>query len=263
MRILLLGENGQLGWELRRTLAPLGEVIAMDFPDIDLARLETVIHAFRMIQPNVLVNATAYTQVDLAEEQPELAMAINGTGPGRLAEIAAETGSALIHYSTDYVFDGMKGRPYVESDTPNPLNSYGRSKLAGERIISSVGSAYWIFRTSWVYSLRRESFVTKILSWARQKTSLQIVADQFGSPTWSRMLAEITAQLLSKAVGDPVAWIRERRGLYHLAGDGTASRFDWAKVVLRLDPHAEEQICGEILPGKTDDFPAPACRPLY
>jgi len=263
MRILLLGKHGQLGWELRRTLAPLGELVCLDYPEIDLIHPEGVIEIIRQNRPQVVINATAYTQVDRAESEPEVANAINGAAPGRLAETCAEVGAAFIHYSTDYVFDGLKGSAYFESDPPNPINIYGSSKLAGEQAIIQTGGAYLIFRTSWVYSDRRDSFLAKVLSWARQNRSLRIVDDQIGNPTWARMLAEISAQLLAKTGKSPLSWIRERSGIYHLAGDGVASRLEWAKAILRLDPHPEAQICQEILPAQTSEFVTPATRPLY
>jgi dTDP-4-dehydrorhamnose reductase len=267
MRTLLLGNVGQLGWELRRTLAPLGQVISLDFPDIDLTHPESQRAIIREIQPNVIVNATAYTAVDRAESEPELAVAINSTAPGVLAEAALAQNSTLIHYSTDYVFDGAKGSPYIETDEPRPLGVYGSSKLAGEKAIAQVGGTYLIFRTSWVYSMRCDNFVTKVLEWARQNPSLHIVSDQVSNPTWARMLAEITAQLLaipnSQFAEDISAWLHERRGVYHLAGSGYTSRFEWAKAILQRDPHPEEQLVRDLLPALTADFPSPAKRPLF
>lgn len=261
--ILLLGKNGQLGWELQRCLPTLGEVTALDYPEIDLSRPEGIRPVVLAARPQVIVNATAYTAVDRAESEQELAFAINSRAPAVLAETAAELGAALVHYSTDYVFDGTKGSPYVEEDAPNPLGVYGASKLEGERGVQAAGGAYWIFRTSWVYSLRRDSFVTKVLGWARSNPELKVVADQIGNPTWARMLAEVTAQLLAKAGSDPAAWVRERAGLYHLAGDGCASRLEWARAVLELDPRKEEQVARTLGPALTADFPTPAQRPLY
>jgi len=263
MRILLLGKNGQLGWELVRTLAPLGEVITVDYPEIDLSRPETVLKPIRTIRPQLIVNATAYTAVDRAESEPEKAYAVNAEAPGLMAEEARSLRAGLIHYSTDYVFDGTKGSPYNEKDTPNPLSVYGSSKLAGERAIEQTGGAYLIFRTSWVYSLRRDSFVTKVLQWARQNRSLKLVKDQISGPTWARMLAEITAQLIVPGSSDIHGWMRERCGLYHLAGSGYASRLEWGQAILKYDPHPEEQVAEEVLPAATADFPAPAQRPLF
>jgi len=262
-RILLLGKFGQLGWELHRSLAPLGEIIALDYPEIDLVDYDSLDEIIQKETPDVIVNATAYTAVDQAENEAEIAMAINAHAPKRLAELAQAKKAALIHYSTDYVFDGKKGSPYLEADSPRPSSIYGKSKLAGELGIEQISGAYLIFRTSWVYSLRRESFVTKVLNWARTQTSLQIVADQVSNPTWCRMLAEVTSQILAKAGEHPHGWINERRGLYHLAGSGFASRFDWAKKILEYDPLRSEQIVEDIRPALTSDFPTPAQRPLY
>jgi len=262
-RILLLGKFGQLGWDLHRSLAPLGEIIALDYPEIDLIHYNSLDEVIQKEKPDLIVNATAYTAVDQAENEAEIAMAINAHAPKRLAELAQANKAALIHYSTDYVFDGTKGSPYLESDSPRPLGVYGESKLAGELGIEQVSGAYLIFRTSWVYSLRRDSFVTKVLNWARTQTSLRIVADQVSNPTWCRMLAEVTSQILAKAGEHPHGWINERSGLYHLAGSGFASRFDWAKKILEYDPLRDEQIVEDIQPALTGDFPTPAQRPLY
>lgn len=263
MRILLLGKYGQLGWELHRTLATLGEVIALDYPEIDLSKPTQGQQAVRDARPQVIVNASAYTAVDRAENQVEIAHALNALTPGALAEEARRGGAALIHYSTDYVFDGRQNNPYKESDTPNPLGVYGQSKLDGERAIQDIAGAYLVLRTSWVYSLRRESFVTKVLKWSRQQETLRIVADQVSNPTWARMLAEITAKLLSKAGEDPYGWLREHHGVYHLAGSGYASRMEWCKAILRSDPRKEEQVVREVMPALTSDFPTPAQRPLF
>jgi dTDP-4-dehydrorhamnose reductase len=235
----------------------------MDYPEIDLTDLDSLQKIILPLEPDVIVNATAFTDVDQAEAEPETAMLINAQAPGKLAEIALDLKAALIHYSTDYVFDGNNSQPYQESDTPNPLGMYGKSKFAGEMVIQEIGGAFLILRTSWVYSLRRDSFVTKVLSWARQQSSLRIVDDQVSNPTWCRMLAETTAQLLAKAGEQPHGWIKVRSGLYHLAGSGYTSRFDWAEKILEYDPLKDEQIVQELHPAKTSDFPAPALRPLY
>ena len=270
MKILLLGKNGQLGWELQRTLAPLGSVVALDFEELNLEDFDAVRRTIRELHPQVIVNASAYTAVDRAEREPEKAYAINGKIPGVLAEECAALNAALIHFSTDYVFDGTKGATYTEEDTPNPLNTYGASKLAGEQGIQSVGGAYLILRTSWVYalttsagSLRRDSFVSKVLSWARQQEVLHIVDDQIGNPTWARMLAEATSLVCAKADHDISDWLSERRGVYHLAGNGLASRLEWARLILELDPNRGEQVVKEILPSLTSDYPTPALRPLF
>ena len=262
MRILLLGKNGQLGWELHRTLQPLGKVFAVDYPEIDLTSADSINKTLQVFQPELIINAAAYTAVDRAESEPEITMAVNGIAPGLLAEQAQALFAGLIHYSTDYVFDGKKGSPYVETDRPNPINVYGTSKLEGERCVSQVNGSYLILRTSWVYSLRRESFVTKVLRWSRKKQTLRIVSDQIGSPTWARMLAEITAQMLVKASGDVFHWIKDQKGVYHLAGGGAASRLEWTQAILHYAPHSEEQITQEVQSALTSEFPAPAQRPL-
>jgi dTDP-4-dehydrorhamnose reductase len=259
----------------------LGQVIALDYPEVDLAKPESAVALMQENRPALVVNAAAYTAVDLAESQPELAQAVNGVAPGVLAEAARSQGAALIHYSTDYVFDGAKGTPYTEDDGTNPLGVYGSSKLAGECAIDQAGGAYLILRTSWLYSLRGDSFVNKVLRWARQNTQVRVVTDQIGNPTWARRLAETTAQLLamsgsqfavrnsqflipdSQFGGTLIDWINEHRGLYHLAGSGYTSRLEWARAILRYDPHPEDQVAHAVTPALTADFPTPARRPLF
>jgi dTDP-4-dehydrorhamnose reductase len=180
-----------------------------------------------------------------------------------LAEAAASVRAALVHISTDYVFDGAKGSPYVEEDPPHPLSVYGQSKLAGEEAVAQVDGAHIILRTSWMYSLRRDNFVSKVLRWAREQTTLRVVSDQVSNPTWARPFAEAIAQMLAMSGRDLFAWLQERKGIYHLAGDGYASRFEWAQEILRLDPHPDEQVVREVLPALTADFPTPAQRPLF
>ena len=263
VRILLIGKWGQLGWELQRALSPLGEVTAVDYPEIDLVNERQVREMVRVHRPQVIVNASAYTAVDRAESEPDIAMAINAQAPGILAEEALRLGAALIHYSTDYVFDGRKGSEYLESDSPNPLGIYGRSKLEGERLIQTARGVFLILRTSWVYSLRRDSFVIKVLQWSRQQQVLRVVSDQVSNPTWARMLAEATTLLLAKGGDGWKDWLSERRGLYHLAGSGYASRLEWAQAILKCDPRKDEQVTHELRPALTADFPTPAQRPLF
>jgi len=260
-KILLIGKNGQLGWELQRTLATLGEVVTLDYPEIDLAKPESLREVIRTISPQLIINAAAYTNVDKAESEPELAMKVNTESPGVIAEEARRLNAAFIHYSTDYVFDGKKGSPYVETDVPNPLNVYGKTKLAGEQLVEVVGGSYLIFRTSWVYSMRKGGFMTKVLQWTREQETLRIVDDQIGSPTWARMLAEATAQVIAQGRNDPVNYIHEKAGLYHLAGGGSCSRYEWAKAILELDPKKEEQAVKRLLPAKSSEFPTLAIRP--
>jgi len=261
MKILLLGNTGQLGWELNRTLLTLGDLVAMDYPQIDMANPDNIRSLVRTHQPDLIVNATAYTDVDKAESQPELAMAINGTGPGVLAEEAKRLGGALIHYSTDYVFDGTKGEPYTEEDQPNPINVYGETKLAGERAVHQVGGAYLIFRTSWVYSLRRPCFVTKVLKWAQEQETLRIVDDQISTPTWARTLAEATAQVIAQGRGATIDYLTEKSDLYHLTDSGSCSRYEWAKAIIELYPDKEEQVVNKLLPARSGDFRSPSDRP--
>ena len=259
MKILLLGKNGQLGWELERTLSPLGQVTGMDYAELDLNDFDALRAAVRQLQPGLIVNASAYTNVDKAESEPELANAINGTVPGILAEEASRLKASLIHYSTDYVFDGTQDHPYTEAAITRPLGTYGSSKLAGERAIEAVGGAYMILRTAWVYSLRGNSFVNKVLQWSRQNETLRVVDDQVSNPTWARLLAEVTAQVLAR--GSEI--VSQKRGIYHLAGGGYASRFEWAREILKLDLKPAEQVTKHLVPASTRDFPTPAVRPLF
>jgi dTDP-4-dehydrorhamnose reductase len=263
VKILLLGKNGQLGWELHRTLQPLGEVIAFDYPDVDMANARNIREIVSQSKPDVIYNATAYTNVDKAESEPELAEAINGIGPGILAEEAQKLNAVLIHYSTDYVFDGKKGLPYIETDIPNPLNVYGFSKLHGEQAIQQVGGVYLIFRTCWVYSLRGNSFVNKVLRWARTQKILRIVDDQIGSPTWARMLAETTAQVIAQGREDPLEYIRRNVGLYHLGGSGFCSRYEWAKEIIKYGLNLTEQSNILLQAAKSNEFLSPVVRPCF
>jgi dTDP-4-dehydrorhamnose reductase len=258
--ILLFAKNGQLGWELNRSLITLGDVTVIDYPRIDLENPDAIRDLVRRIKPDCIINPAAYTAVDLAETERERAHKINAMAVGVLAEEAKRLHAALIHYSTDYVFDGKKGAPYIETDLPDPLSVYGRSKLEGEQALQAVDGDYLIFRTSWVYSLRQDAgFVRKVLQWSRQHSQLRMVTDQVSNPTWARMLAEITAQVLTRGN----EYLRDRKGLYHLAGAGFASRYEWAQLILKLDPNRGEQKAKELLPALTSEFPTPAMRPLF
>ncbi|GAP13945.1 dTDP-4-dehydrorhamnose reductase [Longilinea arvoryzae] len=263
LRILLLGKIGQLGWELQRTLAPLGEITAFDYPEVDFSHPSTLAQVVQAAAPQVVINAVAYTAVDKAETEESLARAINAAATGELAQAARKAHAAFLHVSTDYVFDGRKGSPYVEEDTPHPLNVYGQTKLEGEQAALQAGGAVVILRTAWVYSTRRDSFVTKVLGWSRNQSELRLVNDQISNPTWARMLAGITALLLAKSRGDPFGYLDERSGLYHLAGDGYASRMEWAQEILKLDPNPEQQTARKLIPANTSEFPTPAVRPLF
>lgn len=263
LRILLLGKVGQLGWELLRTLAPLGEITAFDYPEIDFSRPESLAPMVRAAAPQVVINAVAYTAVDKAQSEEKLVRAINATATGELAQAARAVRAAFLHVSTDYVFDGKKGAPYTEVDAPHPLNVYGQTKLEGEQAALQAGGAPVVLRTAWVYSTRRDSFVTKVLAWSRSLPVLKLVDDQISNPTWARMLAETMALLLAQSQGDPYGYLSERSGLYHLAGDGYASRLEWAQEILKLDPNPEKRTARELLPARTSDFPTPAERPLF
>jgi len=262
LKILLFGKNGQLGWELQRCLAPLGEVAAFDTPEVDFTQPESLRQLVEQVQADVIVNPAAYTAVDKAESDVATARFVNADAVDVLAQVARAMRVPLIHFSTDYVFDGSKGSPYMELDTPHPLNVYGRTKLDGERAVIESGGAGLVLRTSWVYSMRQGGFVTKVLAWAKKNSSLRIVADQISAPTSARMLAEATALMLAQAGKQPYEWLAERAGIYHVAGDGYCSRFEWAKAILKYDLDKSESIVREVLPALTADFPSPAERPL-
>ncbi|MHB0989216.1 MAG: dTDP-4-dehydrorhamnose reductase [Bellilinea sp.] len=258
MRILLFGKNGQLGWELNRSLITLGELTVLDYPDVDFNRPQTLPEIVRTTRPDVIVNAVAYTNVDKAESEPDVARRINADAVGEIAREAQNLGALLVHFSTDYVFDGAKGSPYVETDTPNPLNVYGKTKLDGEAAAALAGRAL-ILRTSWMYSLRQHNFALSVLEWARKYPVMHVVDDHIGSPTWARPLAEITSQLVNRVLGQKNI---ASQGVYHLAGAGFTNRFIFAQEILKFDPHPEEWIMTNLLPAKSTDFPLEAARPV-
>ncbi|GAO34666.1 dTDP-4-dehydrorhamnose reductase [Sulfuricella sp. T08] len=259
-RILLIGKNGQVGWELERTLAPLGRVIAVDRKVVDLAKADTIVAAIREVKPDIIVNAAAYTAVDKAESEPELAMSINGIAPGIMAEEARRINAFLVHYSTDYVFDGAKNGSYTEQDVPNPHSIYGKTKLAGEQAIQEVNGQYIILRTSWVYGGRGKNFLRTILRLAQERDELKIVDDQIGAPTWSRMIAEVTAQILSQATPYP-SRLTELSGIYHLTSAGKTSWFGFAKTIVELAILQGAKFSPKMLPIPTTEYPLPAPRP--
>lgn len=264
-KILLLGKNGQVGWELQRTLSPLGNIIAMDQDDLDLLRVNDIRRTVREIKPDIIVNAAAYTAVDRAEEEPELAMAINGDAPGILAEEAKKLGSLLVHYSTDYVFDGTKDSPYTEEDKPNPLNVYGRTKLAGEQAIQTVDGNHLIFRTSWVYGNRGQNFFLTMLRLAREREEIRVVDDQIGAPTWCRMLAESTAMILAQGVNRQEGfngYFEERKGLYHMTAGGQTSWYGFAEKIFETIPDVERKL-KRLVPIKTEEYPTAGERPRW
>jgi dTDP-4-dehydrorhamnose reductase len=258
----LTGVDGQVGWELRRTLAPLGEVVAYDHQRLDLEDPDCIRRVTRRLKPDVIVNAAAYTAVDMAEKELDRAMAVNGTAPGIIAEEARRLDAAMIHYSTDYVFDGCASRPYREEDAANPLSAYGRTKLAGEQAVQQADAAALILRTSWVYGCRARSFLLTIQRLSREREFLRVVDDQVGTPTWSRLLAEATAQILSVAVSGFAGHIREHGGVYHLSCAGEISWCGFARRILELSPH------GSAAPAPVEaiatcDYPTSATRPAY
>lgn len=263
MRILLLGKDGQLGWELRRALLSFPNLVAMGRPDLDLGKLESLREYTRQSAPQVIINAAAFTAVDQAEEEEDAVFQINSAAPRVLAEEAARLGSLLIHFSTDYVFDGTKGAPYIESDRPNPLNAYGRAKLEAEKAIREVGGHHLVLRTSWIFSLRKSNFVTRILEQARSQKVIRVVDDQTGSPTWCRSLAQAVSTLIVTARAKGAEWLQERGGLYHLAGSGSASRFDWAEAILEEESRRHNGIAQNLQRAKSDEFPSTAIRPNY
>lgn len=250
-RILLTGAAGQLGFELARLLPAHGEVVALDRAALDLADGDALASTMRRVAPEIIVNAAGYTAVDRAESEPELADAINARAPAMLAEEAKRLGALLIHYSTDYVFDGASGAPYGEDAPTNPLNVYGRSKLAGERAIAAAGGAHLILRTSWVYGWRGQNFLLTMTRLAAARDELRVVADQFGVPNWSRALAEATATLVGR--GAPA--LARRSGLYHLSGRGRASWFDFARAIF------DDADRPRVAPISTAEYPTPARRP--
>lgn len=258
-RILLTGKTGQVGWELQRTLAPLGHVIALDRSQMELADPDSVRSAVRLAAPDIIVNAAAYTAVDKAEAEPELAMRVNAVAPGIMAEEARRLGALLVHFSTDYVFDGTKPTPYVEDDTPSPLNAYGRSKLEGEHAIAATGCAHLILRTSWIYAERGTNFLLTILELARKRKTLAVVDDQIGHPTWARFIAETTTKLLAD-----IGHARDSQGIYHLSAEGHTSRYDFAKKIVELAGRISGDKTGwaEIRRTTTAEYLLPAQRPL-
>jgi dTDP-4-dehydrorhamnose reductase len=260
-KILLTGKNGQVGWELQRTLATLGQVIALDVDALDLTRPEAIRRTVQSIRPDIIVNPAAHTAVDKAESEAEQAMAINAVAPGILAEEARKLNALLVHYSTEYIFDGNKHGAYTEDDTPNPLSVYGKSKLAGELAVRAAGCHHLILRTSWVYGARGRNFMLTMLRLARERSELRVVDDQVGAPTWSRALAEVTAQILSQlyAPGASNKAIERASGTYHLTSSGSVSWHGFAAEILRL---ADLQPMPALLAIPSREYPTPAARPM-
>jgi dTDP-4-dehydrorhamnose reductase len=254
-RILLLGINGQIGWELQHTLASIGNVVVCDRATANLADPQSLVKVIREVKPSIIVNAAAYTAVDKAESEPALAMQINGTAPGILAEEAKKTGSLLIHYSTDYVFDGKSETPYRETDSPNPLNVYGQTKLAGEQAIQAVGGKYLILRTSWVYGARGHNFFLTMLRLGKERPELKIVNDQTGAPTWCRFIAQASADMIRQCLIKSDLW-----GLYHLTADNHTSWHGFAETIFERYSLPTPPLVKGI---PSIEYPLPAKRPAF
>jgi dTDP-4-dehydrorhamnose reductase len=258
-RILVTGASGQLGFELARTLAPLGDVIATDRAALDLADADAIVAAMRAHTPAVVVNAAAYTAVDQAERDEAQAHAINAIAPGILAEQAHRIGALLVHYSTDYVFDGRQAEPYAEDAPTNPVNAYGRSKLAGEQAIAATGATAFVFRTSWVYADRGRNFLLTMRRLAGEREEIRVVDDQRGTPNWSRALARATSRVLTR----DREWLAARTGVYNMTSTGATTWFGFAQAIigdLQQDVARDAKVA-RVLPINTAQYPTPAARP--
>lgn len=263
MKILLFGKNGQVGWELNQMLPELGQVVAPSRDKADYAEPAAIRNVIRESKPDIIINAAAYTAVDKAEEEEDLAMMINGIAPGVLAEEARRQGALLVHYSTDYVFDGQSEKSYVETDRPNPVNVYGRSKLAGEKAIQQSGCNYLILRTSWVYSSRGSNFFLTMIRLARERDELNIVADQTGAPTWARLIAESTMTIL-RQVEKEMASEEFTSDIYHLTSRGRTSWFGFARQIffeVGSQSMPGSKTAPVLNPVATDQYPTAAERP--
>ncbi|MBU6958638.1 dTDP-4-dehydrorhamnose reductase [Pseudomonas sp. CVAP len=257
LKILINGQHGQVSIELQRRLKGLGELIVLGRDQLDLAHPEQIRLQIRALRPSLIINAAAHTAVDQAESEPDLAFAINATAPGVLAELALELGIPLIHYSTDYVFDGRKTSPYTETDEPHPLGVYGASKLAGEQAIRAVNGQHLILRTSWVYSNHGRNFLLTMQRLLQEKPHLRIVADQIGAPTWAGTIATSTRALIERwQLGQPGAW-----GTYHLTAQGETSWFGFAQAIAE-HLQTQHKTCASLEAIPSRDYPTPAARPL-
>lgn len=263
MNILLLGKTGQVGWELQRSLAPLGELTALDRhsqPCGDLSQPERLADAVRALRPDVIVNAAAHTAVDRAESEVALARTLNATAPAALAQAAAETGAWLVHYSTDYVFDGSGQRPWQEGDATGPLGVYGQTKLEGEQAIAASGCKHLVFRTSWVYAARGGNFAKTMLRLAAERERLTVIDDQWGAPTGADLIADVTAIALRRLQQQP-----DLSGLYHLVAGGETSWHGYARHVIAQARQIQPEmmlVVRDIAAVPTSAFPTPAKRPL-
>lgn len=258
-RILIIGSRGQVGFELKRTLSTLGEVKAVDHEELDLSDPDSMRRHIRDYAPDIIVNAAAYTAVDLAEKEPEKAMAVNGEALRVLAEEAKAIGALLVHYSTDYVFDGTATTPYHEEHPIHPLNVYGMTKAAGEEALRTVGGRYIILRTSWVYGSRGKNFLLTMLKLGRERTKLTIVNDQIGAPTWSRSIAQATAQILANKDLKTVP-----SGIYHLTCSGMTSWHGFAEAIFTLAKEKQPNLSIPVVdPIPSSQYPTPAKRPHF
>ncbi len=263
MRILLTGKTGQVGHQLERSLQGLGEVIALDSKQMNLTDLDSVRSTIRALKPDLIVNPAAYTAVDQAEKEAELAQRVNGEAPGVMAEEARALGAAMIHYSTDYVFDGSKAGAYLETDATNPQNVYGQTKLAGEQAIAAAGIPHLILRTSWVYGLRGKNFLLTVKRLAAERDELRIVADQIGAPTWSRTIADTTAHIVARlqpqgAQGLARTQWEARSGIYHLTAQGSTSWHGFTEAIVAHPSTPKKPV---VQPITTEEYPLPARRP--
>jgi dTDP-4-dehydrorhamnose reductase len=256
----LFGKIGQVGWELRRTLAPMSQLVCADYPDVDLTKPDSIRQWIQDSSPAIIINAAAYTAVDKAENEFALAMKINSDAPGVMAAEAKKRGAFLVHYSTDYIFEGNKTSPYVEDDLPNPLSAYGRSKLAGDQAIQQVDGNFLIFRLCWVYGARGANFMLTMMRLAREREKLRVVNDQVGCPTWSRMIAETTALALNQI--DTPAKAAARKGVYHLCSSGQTSWHGFASAIIESMPE-EEKKCRTVEGISSTEYPTPTKRPAY
>ena len=256
MKILLTGATGQVGFELARTLQSMGEVIAVDRSQMDLSDLDQVRDTVRRVQPGLIVNPAAYTAVDKAESEAELVHRINAEAPAVMAAECARLGSAMVHYSTDYVFDGSKQGPYLETDPTNPVNVYGQSKLAGELAIAATGIPHLIFRTSWVYGGTGKNFLLTMLRLAGERSELRVVADQHGAPTWSRTIADTTAVILAQAKAGGSAWWDANSGVHHLSAQGQTTWAGFTEAII-----AAAELSCTVVPITSAEYPVAAKRP--
>jgi dTDP-4-dehydrorhamnose reductase len=262
MRALVLGADGQVGHECVAVLRLFADVVGVVEGQLDITDGGALVRTLREVRPDVVVNAAAYTNVDAAETDEERARAVNARAVAVLGEEASRLRYGLVHFSTDFVFDGTKGAPYVEDDVPSPLGAYGRTKLEGELVLRDQGAPAVTLRTAWVYGTRSRSFVSTMLRLARTQGVLRVVSDQRGNPTFCRDLGEAVGLLLRRVETDPYEGLREARGVYHLAGRGACSRHELAEATIALDPRREQHVVREVVPISTTEMPLPARRPV-